>query len=447
MKQNKKTLLACVVATLMLGSGSAKADFEISTSLNPVGSGARATGMGGAFIAVADDATAASWNPAGLIHLEKPEFSLVYSYLNRGQTTRDSDPANDVHNQGNSMDSHDLNFASIAYPFQLLKRNMIVTLNYQQLYNMNKNINLNLSQSGLGTIIKDSFTQEGYISAISPAIAIQVLPELSFGATVNIYDDFADTSSWKSSRKSLLVDSSTAGTLIIQQDQKMVFSGLNVNLGLIYNLKNKYSFGFVYKTPFEADLETTTKTTATTFLTAVGPIPSDTTTDNTNELQKMSIPASYGFGFAYRHSDSLSMAIDVYRTEWSDYAITDSIGKKNPLSGKYITSTDPTLPANRRGGKPHDTTQVRVGGEYLFIGDKITVPVRAGFFYDPEPGQVHVDDFFGFSLGSGISINKFSFDMSYQYRWGNRVSGEVQGETFSADIDQHTVMSSLIYHS
>ncbi len=34
---------------------------EIPSSPNPVGSGARALGMGGAFIAVADDATAASW--------------------------------------------------------------------------------------------------------------------------------------------------------------------------------------------------------------------------------------------------------------------------------------------------------------------------------------------------------------------------------------------------
>jgi len=43
-----------------------------SGSPNPVGSGARALGMGGAFIGVADDATAASLNPGGLIHLETP---------------------------------------------------------------------------------------------------------------------------------------------------------------------------------------------------------------------------------------------------------------------------------------------------------------------------------------------------------------------------------------
>jgi hypothetical protein len=36
------------------------------------GAGARAMGMGGAFIAIADDATAASWNPSGLAVLERP---------------------------------------------------------------------------------------------------------------------------------------------------------------------------------------------------------------------------------------------------------------------------------------------------------------------------------------------------------------------------------------
>lgn len=50
---------------------------EIGSTPNPVGSGARALGMGQAFIGIADDATAASWNPAGLIQLERPEISVV----------------------------------------------------------------------------------------------------------------------------------------------------------------------------------------------------------------------------------------------------------------------------------------------------------------------------------------------------------------------------------
>ena len=45
-----------------------------------LGSGARAYGMGGAFLARADDATAASWNPAGLSYLRTPELSLVGAF-------------------------------------------------------------------------------------------------------------------------------------------------------------------------------------------------------------------------------------------------------------------------------------------------------------------------------------------------------------------------------
>ena len=43
------------------------------------GVGARALGMGGAFVAVADDATATYWNPAGLTKVKKHSFSAMYS--------------------------------------------------------------------------------------------------------------------------------------------------------------------------------------------------------------------------------------------------------------------------------------------------------------------------------------------------------------------------------
>jgi hypothetical protein len=67
---------------------------EFPSSPNPVGSGARALGMGGAFIAVADDATAASWNPGGLIQLERPEISIVYEAFHRVEdlSTGDAGP-------------------------------------------------------------------------------------------------------------------------------------------------------------------------------------------------------------------------------------------------------------------------------------------------------------------------------------------------------------------
>src|SRR5437763_1120257 len=66
-------------------------DVRFTSSPNPVGSGARAQGMGGAFIAVADDATAASWNPGGLIQLERPEFSVVGEAFSRREALHFAD--------------------------------------------------------------------------------------------------------------------------------------------------------------------------------------------------------------------------------------------------------------------------------------------------------------------------------------------------------------------
>jgi hypothetical protein len=47
----------------------------------PMEVGARALGMGGAFSAIADDASSAYWNPAGLVQLKEREFSFMSANL------------------------------------------------------------------------------------------------------------------------------------------------------------------------------------------------------------------------------------------------------------------------------------------------------------------------------------------------------------------------------
>ena len=91
MKQEKliiRLIICLILGIIFLYPGrvySLQLDFEGDLwSTSPpvsVGSGARAQGMGSAFIAVADDATAASWNPGGLGQLQRPEISAVGSYF------------------------------------------------------------------------------------------------------------------------------------------------------------------------------------------------------------------------------------------------------------------------------------------------------------------------------------------------------------------------------
>jgi long-subunit fatty acid transport protein len=127
----------------------------------------------------------------------------------------------------------------------------------------------------------------------------------------------------------------------------------------------------------------------------------------------------------------------VYRTDWSDFIIKDSDGNKiNPLNGRPISE-----------GKLEDTTQVRLGTEYLFIREKSIIPLRFGLFYDPEPALDSPDDFYGFSFGTGYARGRIAFDAAYQYRTGNNVTGDLPAvEDSSADIDQHIFMLSAIFY-
>jgi len=80
----KKVLIGAFILSLTLG-GEVFADSGAAALLK-MSPGARATGMGGAFVAVGGDATVASWNPAGLADLSSKEVSFTYSSLKYDRT-------------------------------------------------------------------------------------------------------------------------------------------------------------------------------------------------------------------------------------------------------------------------------------------------------------------------------------------------------------------------
>jgi hypothetical protein len=88
-----------------------------------LGSGARAYGMGGAFLARADDGTAASWNPAGLSYLRVPEVSLV-GVSNSFDATRGEDY--------DRFDGKAVDFAAFTWPVGVGEVRGAVQLSYQR---------------------------------------------------------------------------------------------------------------------------------------------------------------------------------------------------------------------------------------------------------------------------------------------------------------------------
>jgi len=86
------------------------------------------------------------------------------------------------------------------------------------------------------------------------------------------------------------------------------------------------------------------------------------------------MPPSYGLGLAARFSDSFTLSLDVYRTEWEKHKLHTDIGTISPITERSIDSSSI---------KP--THHIRLGLEYLIINPQSIVPLRLGFFYDLIP--------------------------------------------------------------
>jgi long-subunit fatty acid transport protein len=445
----RKNLGFCfVVAFLTIGlsfNGGAEAatlfqQVGVASSPNPVGSGARAMGMGGAFIGVADDATAASWNPAGLIQLERPEISVVGDYFSKREEFS-SGARPEINNTG-KVDDFNLNYLSLAYPFHF-HRNIVVSLNYQRLYDFNRSFSHRLvfSSAGLDVTQDKHFDQDGFLGAVGIAAAIQITPKLSLGVTLNLW---TGKLLWDNGWKETLTERSvgTQGGVpvaidTVVTDEYADFSGINVNFGFLWNITSALTLGGIIKTPFDASIDHKFSFCQTS---EFGPPVDATVTSQQSFVEEVELrmPLSYGLGLAWRVSDALTLDLDVYRTHWNKYILSDSRGNRfSPIDGRPESQSD-----------IKDTTQVRVGGEYLFLFPEkhMVVPIRAGFFYDPEPSQGDVKDFYGFSLGSGIAYKRFVFDIAYQLRWGRNVDSGNLIATSEADIMQHTILASLIIH-
>src|SRR5512141_108181 len=73
-RKSLSALLVLAVALAVLATGSALAADKYAGEFLKLGVGARALGMGGAFVGLSDDATAGYWNPAGLGFLQTHTF-------------------------------------------------------------------------------------------------------------------------------------------------------------------------------------------------------------------------------------------------------------------------------------------------------------------------------------------------------------------------------------
>jgi len=456
--------------TIALSLAGAAQELEISVSPSPVGSGARAAGMADAFVAIADDATAASWNPAGLVQLERPEVSAVGSYTGVGETfdAPDHDEVRSSHFTGNPA----LNYLSFVYPLPVavFDRNLVVSANYQRKYDFTRKFNLQLNNASivsssliLRSALANTFEQTGGLSTITPAFAMEINKRLSVGMALNLWrsspfgeNGWEQTTRFDDETHFGLTDYKTSS---YTHEQYKDFTGENLTLGALWNVSDGWSLGLRFDTAFtgQADYRMNSMRVSSQ-LPALSM--AAMTAETTDEKRRVRFPYSAAIGAAFRPNDRLTLSLDVTRTDWNDFWVENGKGVRRSL----VDFSNVDDPSESTHFDPCYT--VRLGTEYVFIPENPHEElaqlwtIRGGLFYDPEPatgksgvpgekGSGNPDPFYGAAIGVGVQLHqRVNLDLAYQCRYGSHVNSDfIRGlKGFSEDVLQHRVLLSTVIY-
>jgi len=395
-----------------------------------VGSGARALGMAGAFVARADDATAASWNPAGLSYLRRPEFSLAGALDRFDVETRspDRDPIDDSDDRrrGSAID-----FVAVTWPLELGRVGGAVQFSYQRV------ISFNGDQDIVRNLTPIHIESEGGFDVFAFGTGVQLWRKLRVGATLNRW-----TNGYNQRLQRL------EGNAPEERFTEIDFSGWNVNAGVMVTPIESLNLGLVAKTPFTADVRQIVQRTN---LADPGGPPENRFDSNSPGYPRIEIdfPGAVGVGASWRPSNPWTLSIDYTRTFWSEGRIRNffSLPGSGPpmIPGPRYFEELPYPKLDEVEQK--DTEQIRLGGEYVaFRGKDFAVPLRAGWFNDRQyfrDQDGNAPRFNAVAVGAGLVVGRVLFDVAYTYEFGNYLDPDQSGNRISVRSQQ--LFFSLIY--
>lgn len=422
-----------------------------------LGSGARAMGMGGAFLARADDATAASWNPAGLSYLRLPEVSLVgvwHKFAVERPTS--SDILNDRF-EGQAID-----FGAVTWPVAIKEARGAVQLSYQRAVTFDGRRRIEEREAGTFRLKRiDDFRSGGGFDVISLGTGLRLTRALRAGLTANRW---LNGYSQKLTRTVII----PADTKRPQREFDLRFrpSGWTFNAGVMWSPIEPLNIAAVYKTPFTASV--LVDQTRRDYWVEVSDAPDQVTTSSyANDDVRLDLPASFGFGVSWRARETLTLSADFTQTRWSQARIRGffDLDVTGPTSADGTPATTPppivrpelqypTLDevpergdteALRRAQK--DKQEFRLGVEWVLIAGDFRIPLRAGYFNDRQivPNTSGgTPRFNGVTIGLGLGISSVLLDIAYVYEYGEYFE-TVDAATVRNALRTDRVYASVIY--
>lgn len=416
--------------------------------------GARSLGLAGAFTAVADDATAAVANPAGLSNLSTTEVSLHLRNFDSDVRFLDPDAFDSGlraslgnMNKTYSDSGTDVSFVSVVKPFD----NWVISAYY--LNQLNFQSDQLLPDVVLEPDAVDTYTNfnstDASIDGYGASVAYRIGSTFSIGLTVQStkldlvasdmwfldnYSDFEQNYPDPVAAAAQIIDRYTVGNVIGQgSGSDSSDSDITFNIGLLWSISEKFSLGLVYREGAQYDLQSN-KIGAFTLGCEPGatiPTAEDCAmlddlnsefgyTNIDNSPVSVQVPDTITLGFAWRPTNTLLLSLDINRIGYSDSTpvrtITQGFGfsiNDNPVNTDFSRQdfNDPAVSGRTApfAEKIDDATSVHFGIEKVFRrpGEFMSsFTIRGGAFtVEDHDGAVDIDsDDTVFTAGFGMVL-------------------------------------------
>ena len=212
---------------MLLAAGIATAQVEDQLEYNFLGAGARANGMGDAFIAVADDATAIFWNPAGLYLLDQPETSFGFQFVSETveQERRRQMLLFASDDPGGSVG---LNFASFVFPKRFEQKKFVFAFAIQKAFDFKAEF-LEIQVP----FVLDQERSSGGPFSYSAGVAFSPLQGLMLGLSVSLYRGGAEGSGIQI----VTLGDGFVGSL--SGSSRIPVDGTSVGMGALYDFQSR----------------------------------------------------------------------------------------------------------------------------------------------------------------------------------------------------------------
>ncbi len=314
--------------------------------LNDTPAGARAAAMGQAYTALVNDATALLWNAAGLAASNRASASISTS-LSFGKMEINP-PVNFQPNKSYTATQggdFSLNYVGFTIPITTQEMNFVSAIAIRNMVDLNDNFTWTTTDASTGTQLEKTIDRSGGVFSLSGGIGINVLPNLSMGTSLNF---IAGKQEMREAEK---VTSDQKET-VSKDSWKNNFSGFSVDVGISWRASQVLTFANRFTFPYTihyANLEYTD--------------PSDKKREY-EEKKSLSKPLSSAFGVAVKPHADWTIAVDYVLRPWKKASVK-SESQENDLPFANAHS-------------------FRLGCEYLVRSGTFDMPLRLGFFTNPE---------------------------------------------------------------